>query len=200
VSTRGTQSVWLGLDGGSRASALAWATSFKDSAGVILTLGLSVSTNSACGISSVLAGALCFASESVTCTFPNSATLSALLRVISYNRVARTFLQVGQSIFVRLDERVRYGVHCVRGMRAWLPVDRAENTMFGDGLESLEQTQSFQDTAADCQVVQRDLGFESATKGRKKRLCAERTCWTSPSPSMMNMPRRLTPSSSTSTP
>jgi hypothetical protein len=77
VAIRGTQLVWPGLDGGSRASDDAWVTSSEDSAGVILTLGLGACTNSACGMSSILVRALCFASRSVICTFPNSKTLSA---------------------------------------------------------------------------------------------------------------------------
>jgi len=48
-------------------------------------------------------------------------------------------------------------------MRIRLPVDRAEDTMFGNSLESLQQTQSFQDTAADRQVVQRNLCFGLVT-------------------------------------
>lgn len=47
MSTPGAQLVWPGLDGGSRASDDAWMTSFEDSAGVMLTLGLGVCTNSA---------------------------------------------------------------------------------------------------------------------------------------------------------
>lgn len=93
MSTRGTQSVWPGLDGGSRALDVAWKTLSVDSAGVMLTLGLGVSTNSACGMSSVLAGALFFASRSMTFTSPNSVTLSDLSNTQFQNGL--TFLEIG---------------------------------------------------------------------------------------------------------
>jgi hypothetical protein len=78
VDTRGTQLVWPGLGGGSRASEPSGFVSLEDS-DVSLTLRPGVSSNSAWGTLSMLAILImCFAFGSVTCTSPNSALLLAL--------------------------------------------------------------------------------------------------------------------------
>lgn len=98
VSTRGTQLVWRGLEGGSRVSRPAWVRSSDDSAGVVLTFGLGVSTNSACGTLSARTEALCLASRLVTCTSPNSVSLST-----GPYMVAETFIP-----FCKLASRSSY--------------------------------------------------------------------------------------------
>lgn len=69
---------------------------------------------------------------------------------VRQRRVAKLFLQVGETLFVRLSKRVGYGVDGFGGVSAGLPVDGAQDAVFGDGLEGFEEAEGFEDRAADC--------------------------------------------------
>lgn len=78
--TRGVQLVWPGLGGGSCASESSSPEGLLGVSRMMFTSGPGVSTNSAWGTLSTLALLLYFASRSVTCTSPNSASLLAWYR------------------------------------------------------------------------------------------------------------------------
>lgn len=71
--------------------------------------------------------------------------------------LACTFLQIRQPILVGLHKGVRNGIHCVRSVRIWLPVDRTQYAMLCNSLESLEKAQSFQHASPDREIIQSDL-------------------------------------------
>jgi hypothetical protein len=69
---------------------------------------------------------------------------------VRQRRIAKLFLQVSEALVVGLSKRVRYGVDSFGGVGVGLPVDGAQDAVFGDGLEGLKEAECFEDGAADC--------------------------------------------------
>ena len=69
---------------------------------------------------------------------------------VCQRHVAKLFLQIGETLVVGISERVGYGVDGFGGVIAGFPVDGAQDAVFGDGLEGFEETEGFEDGAADC--------------------------------------------------
>lgn len=66
-------------------------------------------------------------------------------------------LQVRKPVIVAFGERIGDGPRDLGCIVGWAPVNGAEDAVFGDGLEGFEETEGFEDGAADCQVVKGDL-------------------------------------------
>jgi len=67
--------------------------------------------------------------------------------------VAELVLQVGEAIVVTFRQGIGDGFHGVAGVARGVPIDWAEDAVFGDGLEGFEEAEGFQDGASDCEVV-----------------------------------------------
>ena len=115
-------------------------------------------------------------------------------------------LQISQSLIVRFRQRVRNGVESVLSIVTRLPIDWTKDTVSGDSLESFEKAKCFQHASANREIVECNLGMishmhvlleEEFGEGDKVPTL---TCCTIPWPSIINIPLKLTPSSSIKTP
>lgn len=87
-------------------------------------------------------------------------TLVLRIEVRDWNAL-KLLLQISQSLVVRLRQSVGNCVQSFLSIIAWLPVYRAQHSVFGNGLERFEQSKCFEYTAANGEIIERDLQIVS---------------------------------------